>query len=221
MTNNGAMYTNVMEQLNFEPMLDTSNITISIHGDHDIVILGGTVKSFSEKLIAEKAIKRLAKVRSIANEIEVEFSTKNHKNDIEIVEEVTNALKKHYITASKNIQSVVKNGIVTLTGDVDWNYQKNSAFNAINNLFGIKSIINNIKVNPSILINSSQVKEQITKDFERHARIDANNIKVSIEGAKIILTGTVRNYDEMDAAEDAAWSISGVQEVENNLTIEW
>ena len=221
MTNNGKMYTNVMEQLNFEPMLDASNITVSIHGDHDIVILGGTVKSFAEKLIAERAIKRLANVRSIANEIKIEFSAKNEKSDVKIAEDVTNALKKHYITASKNIQSVVKNGIVTLTGEVDWYYQKNSAFNAINNLIGIRSIINNIEVKPSIVIDSSKVKEQITKDFERHARIDASKIKVTIEGKKIILTGTVRNYDEMDDAKDTAWSIAGVKEVENNLTMEW
>jgi len=94
MTNNGKMYTNVMEQLNFEPMLDASNITVSIHGDHDIVILGGTLKSFSEKLTAEKAIKRLSKVRSIANEIEVDLSIKYHKTDIEIARRSNKYIKK-------------------------------------------------------------------------------------------------------------------------------
>ena len=221
MTNNGKMYTNVMEQLNFEPMLDASNITVSIHGDHDIVILGGAVKSFSEKLAAEKAIKRLAKVRSIANEIEVDLSIQYHKTDVEIAKEVTNTLQNNTITASRNIQAVVKNGIVTLTGDVDWYYQKSIAFEAIDKLFGIKSIINNIAVKPLIIIDSSKVKNQITQEFERHARIDAGKIKVIVEGKKIILNGEVRNYDEMEDAKDAAWSIAGVQEVENNLTIEW
>jgi osmotically-inducible protein OsmY len=221
MTNNGKMYTNVMEKLNFEPSLDASNITVSIRGDHDIVILDGTVQSFTEKLAAEKAIKSLANVRAIANEIEVDLSTKYKKTDIEIAEEVTNALKKNVITASKNIQSVVKNGVVTLTGEVNWYYQKNSAFNAINNLIGIKSIFNNINVKPLMVIDSSEVKKQITKEFERHARIDANTIRVTVEGRKIILNGEVRNYDEMEDAKDAAWSIAGVEEVENNLTIEW
>ena len=221
MTNNGKMYTNVMEKLNFTPSLDASNITVSIQGDHDIVVLGGTVDSFAEKLAAEKAVKSLANVKTIANEIEVDLSIGYHKTDVEIAKDVTNALKNNTITASKNIQSVVKNGVITLTGDVDWYYQKSSAFNAIDKLFGIKAIINNIEVKPLIVIDSSKVKNQITQEFERHARIDAGKIKVIVEEKKIILNGEVRNYDEMDDAKDAAWSIPGVQEVENNLTIEW
>jgi len=219
--NNEKMYTNVMEKLKFEPRLDESNITISIQGNNDIVVLDGTVRSFTEKLAAEKAIKSLANVRTIANEIEVDLSIGYHKTDVEIAKEVTNALKNNTITALQNIQSVVKNGIVTLTGDVDWYYQKSTAFNAIDKLFGIKSIINNIAVKPLIIIDSSKVKNQITQEFERHARIDAGKIKVIVEGKKIILNGEVRNYDEMEDAKDAAWSIAGVQEVENNLTIEW
>jgi len=104
---------------------------------------------------------------------------------------------------------------------LDWYYQKTIAFEAINKLFGIKSIINNIEIKPAIVIDSSKVKSQITQEFERHARIDASKIKVIVEGKKIILNGEVRNYDEMEDARDAAWSIAGVQEVKNNLIVEW
>ena len=221
MTNNEAMYTKVMEKLNFEPSLDTTNITVSIQGDDDIIILGGTVESFYEKLVAEKAVQSLMHVRTIANEITVDLSIPHRKTDAEIAQEVTNAIKNNTITASKNIQAIIKNGIVTLTGDVDWYYQKSAAFNAINKLFGIKSIINNIEVKPIIIIDSSKVKSQITKEFERHARIDADKIKVTVEGKKIILTGKVSSYDEIDEAEDAAWSIAGVEQVDNKLTIDW
>jgi osmotically-inducible protein OsmY len=160
-------------------------------------------------------------VRTIANEITVDLSIRYKKTDAEIAQEVTNAIKNNTITASKNIQAIIKNGIVTLTGDVDWYYQKSAAFNAINKLFGIKSIINNIEVKPIIVIDSSKVKSQITKEFERHARIDADKIKVTVEGKKIILTGKVSSYEEIDEAEDAAWSIAGVEKVDNKLTIDW
>jgi osmotically-inducible protein OsmY len=221
MTDNGTMYTKVMEKLNFEPSLDATNITISIQGNNDIVILGGTVESFYEKLVAEKAVQSLMHVRTIANEITVDLSIPHRKTDAEIAQEVTNAIKNNTITASKNIQAIIKNGIVTLTGDVDWYYQKSAAFNAINKLFSIKSIINNIEVKPIIIIDSSKVKSQITKEFERHARIDADKIKVTVEGKKIILTGKVSSYDEIGEAEDAAWSIAGVEKVDNKLTIDW
>ncbi|MDP5082816.1 MAG: BON domain-containing protein [Rickettsiaceae bacterium] len=222
MINNEAMYTKVMEKLNFEPSLDTTNIQVSIQGDNkDIIILGGTVESFYEKLAAERAIKSLTNVKAIANEITVDLSMPHRKTDAEIAKEVTNAIKSNTITAPKNIQAIVKDGIVTLTGAVDWYYQKSAAFNAINKLFGIKAIINNIEVKPIIVIDSSKVKSQITKEFERHARIDAEKIKVTVEGKKIILTGKVNNYDEIDEAETAAWSVSGVEKVDNKLTIDW
>lgn len=221
MKNNETMYTKVMEKLNFEPSLDATDITVSIQGDGDIVILGGTVESFYEKLAAERAVKSLMNVRTIANEITVDLSIRYKKTDAEIAQEVTNAIKSNTITAPKNIQAIVKDGIVTLTGAVDWYYQKSAAFNAINKLFGIKAIINNIEVKPIIVIDSSKVKSQITKEFERHARIDADKIKVTVEGKKIILTGKVSSYDEIDEAEDAAWSIAGVEKVDNKLTIDW
>ena len=97
MTNNEAMYTKVMEKLNFEPSLDTTNITVSIQGDDDIIILGGTVESFYEKLVAERAVKSLMNVRAIANEITVDLSIPHHQTDAEIAKEVTNAIKNNTI----------------------------------------------------------------------------------------------------------------------------
>lgn len=219
MTNHGKTYTKVVEKLEFEPMIDASNIAISIQGDDDIVVLSGTVKSFAEKFAAEKAVKSLTNVRTIANEIEVNFSTNYHKTDVEIAKEVTNALKNNVFIASKNIQSVIKHGIVTLTGNVAWHYQKKEAFDSINRLFGIKSITNNIKIKPLITIDSSKVKSQITKEFERHARIDAEKIEIIVEGNNITLTGKVRNFDEIDEAEHAAWAVTGVENVNNKLTL--
>jgi len=218
---NSRMYNTVMEKLNFEPRLDASNITISIQGDDDIVLLGGSVASFSEKLIAEQAVKSLAKVKTVANDIEVNLSMKYKKTDIEIAKDITNALDSSVFVPSEDIKVVVKDGVVNLSGEVHWQFQKNRAFDAIKNISGVKYIENNIKIKPAISIDSSNVKEKITKEFERHARIDAGKISVETEGRKIILKGTVRNFDEKDDAANAAWSIPGVNEVENKLTISW
>ena len=120
-----------MEKLNFEPSLDASNTTISIQGDNDVVVLGGAVNSFAKKLATEKAVKSLANVIDVANKIEVDLSIGYHKTEVERVKEVIHALK--------NIQSIVEKVIVTLTGEVDWYYQKNSAFKAICGLCGYKT----------------------------------------------------------------------------------
>ena len=113
------MYTTVMEKLNFEPRLDASNIT---QGDHDIIVLGGKVSSYNEKFIAAKTVKSLAHVRSVANKIEVDLATKYIKSDVDIAKDVTRALKSAASIPNQRIQSVVKDGIVTLSGEVHWNF---------------------------------------------------------------------------------------------------
>lgn len=114
---------------------------------------------------------------------------------------------------------MVENGYITLSGEVEWQYQRNTAMSTVSNLWGVKSVINNIIIKPSITIDTNKVKEKIIKEFERHARIDAAKIRIEVEGRKVILRGEVRNFDEMDEAVDAAWSIPGVAEVRNELVI--
>ena len=219
MTSNGKMYTIVMEKLSFEPRLDSSNITISIQGDHDIIVLGGKVSSYNEKFIAEKAVKSLTHVRSVANEIEVDLATKYERSDVDIAKDVTHALKSTTSVPDQHIQSVVKDGYVTLSGEVNWNFQKQNAFNVVQNLIGIKSIINTISVKSPVKVDPSKVKERITQEFERHARLDAAKIEIIVEGNTVILKGRARTFSEIDDAVDAAWAIVGVEKVENNITI--
>jgi len=219
MVNNGKMYTTVMEKLNFEPRLDASNITVSIQGDHDIVVLGGAVSNYNEKFIAEQAVKNLANVRSVVDEIEVVLSSKYATSDIDIAKEVNRALKASITVPYERIKSVVKDRIVTLSGEVNWQFQKNNAFNLVKDLIGVKSVINLIEVKQQVKVDANKVKENITQEFERHARLDASKVEVKVEGNRVILNGKLPSFAEIDDAEDAAWSIAGVERVENNITI--
>lgn len=219
MVNNGKMYTTVMEKLNFEPRLDASNITVSIQGDHDIVVLGGVVSNYNEKFIAEQAVKNLANVRSVVDEIEVVLSSKYATSDIDIAKEVNRALKASITVPYERIKSVVKDRIVTLSGEVNWQFQKNNAFNIVKDLIGVKSVINLIEVKQQVKVDANKVKENITQEFERHARLDASKVEVKVEGNRVILNGKLPSFAEIDDAEDAAWSIAGVERVENNITI--
>ena len=220
METNDKTYTNVMNKLKFEPSLDATNITISIQGNRDIVILGGSVASYYEKIAAERAVKRLANIRAIANEITVVPSSTYIKTDLEIAKDVTRALKSNLSVPHEKIQSVVKNGIVTLSGEVSWQFQKNNAFNAVHDLFGIRSVNNDIVIKSHLPLESTKVKNQIVEEFQRIARLDARDIEVEVKGTAVILKGEVRNFDERTDAEDAAWAVPGVNNVDNRLTIE-
>ena len=218
MVANGKLYTTVMEKLNFEPRLDATNITISIK-DPGIVVLGGTVKSYIEKTIAENAVKNIPGVRAVADKLQVDSSTWKIRTDTEIAKAANNTLDWNVFVPKNCIKLVVEEGCIILSGEVEWNHQKESALSAVRNLLGVKSVIDNIVIKPSIIIDANKVHEQITKEFERNARLDASRIIVEVKGRKIILKGEVRHLEEVDEALDAAWSIPGVSEVEVDLII--
>jgi osmotically-inducible protein OsmY len=220
MVSNGKLYTIVMEKLNFDPRLDASNLTVAIQGNHDIVLIDGKVKSFSEKLITENAVKSIQGVKAVVNEIKVDPALQYKKTDAEIAADAVNALKSSVWVPAEKIKVVVKDGNLILSGKVEWQYEKTSAFTAVKNLWGVRSVINEITVKPSININEDKVKQEITKEFERHARLDASRIKIKVQGRKIIIEGEVSNFDEIDIAEDVAWSIPGVAEVKNELVVD-
>lgn len=220
MVTNGELYTNVMDKLRFEPGLDESNITVAIK-DNGIVVLGGKVRSYAEKYTAEKAVKKVTKVKGVADELEVELISTYKKSDADIVKAAINALEWSFFVPHERIKVAVENGHLTLTGDVEYNYQKERAKKAVQDLYGVTYVTNNIAVRPSVSVSSFEVKNKITKEFERNARIDANSIQVEVEGSKVTLKGKVRNFDEDKEARNAAWSVPGVTSVIDDLSISW
>jgi len=220
MVTSGELYTNVMDKLRFEPGIDESNITVAIK-DNGIVVLGGKVKSYAEKYTAEKAVEKLGKVKGVANEIEVDLAPSYKRSDAEIVKAAISALEWSFFVPHEQIKVAVENGHLTLTGDVEYNYQRERARKAVQDLYGVTYVTNNIRVKSSVTVSSFEVKNKITKEFERNARIDASNIQVEVDGSKVTLSGKVRNFDEDKEARTAAWSVPGVTSVIDDLAISW
>ncbi|MBL4653799.1 MAG: BON domain-containing protein [Flavobacteriales bacterium] len=149
MKHSNISYTEVMTILNIEPSLDESNITVAIK-DNGIVVLGGKVESYAEKCLAEEAVEKIVSVKGVANEIEVELLYSYKKNDVEIIEMALSTLKWQVFIPHERIKIAVANGYVTLTGDVDFGYQKKRAEYAIKDLYGVISVTNNITIKATI-----------------------------------------------------------------------
>jgi osmotically-inducible protein OsmY len=139
------------------------------------------------------------------------------------VKAALNALKWTFLVPHEKIKVAVEKGRLTLSGDVEYNYQKERAEEAVEGLYGVTSVTNNIKVIPNLSLkpSPSEVKEKIIKEFERNARIDASNIQVEVDGNKVTLKGSVKNFDEEREARTAAWSVPGVSAVIDELKISW
>ena len=214
MVSNSKLYANVMAKLKFDPRIDESDITVAIknkNGRDNIVVLGGKVRTYSEKHMAEEAVEKIEAVRGVANELEVDVSSQDRKSDADIAQAALNSLRWTVLLPDEKIKVAVENGCLTLVGEVDYKYQLDRAYDAVKDLPGVTYVINNIKIATNI--SPVDVKDNIIEEFERNARIDANNIRVEVNGSKVILRGEVRNLDEYREAKDAAWDIPGVTEV--------
>lgn len=216
MKSDSEIQKDVMEELRWEPLLNASEIGVAVK--NGVVTLSGTVNTYSKKLAAEEAAKRVMGVKAVAEDIEVKIALLGKKTDADIAEAVISALKWHTSVPDEKIKVKVEDGWVTLDGQVEWEYQRIAAKNAVNNLTSVAGVTNNIKIVSTI--KTTDVKNKIAAAFQRSATVDAERINISAEGSKVILTGKVRSYVEKRDAENAAWLAPGVNTVENKLEID-
>ena len=206
----------VMDEIRWEPFLHASEIGVAVK--NGVVTLSGQVDSYSKKLSAEKATKKVLGVKAIAEDIQIGVSPAYKKTDTEIAEAVLNALKWHTAVQEEKIKIKVEDGNVRLDGEVEWEYQRSNAKTAIENLSGVRSVINFITVKPRA--TATDVRQKIASAFHRSATIDAEKITTEVVGSKVVLKGKVRSIAEKEDAEIAAWNAPGVTILENKLTVE-
>ena len=205
----------VLDELEFEPSINAANVGAAVKDG--VVTLTGHVSSYSQKITAEVAARRVRGVRAIAQEMEVRYAGERLTSDDEIAKRALDSLRWSTTVPDKNVKVTVDNGWITLNGEVDWQFQKMSPENAVRNLLGVIGVSNLISVKPRV--QAADIKGKIEAALKRRAEVEANAIRVSVVNDKVTLNGSVDNWDEREAVENAAWSAPGVRFVEDHLTI--
>jgi osmotically-inducible protein OsmY len=207
----------VEEELKWEPNVDATDIAVAVK--NGVVTLTGFVRSYAHKLAAERATKSVAGVVGLANDIEVRLPGADARPDPEIAREIAAELKLWLPYFAEHIKAVVKNGWVTLEGEVEWNYQRDHAERAVRGIKGVNGVSNLIRLKPRATPSPTEIKHKIEEAFRRSALVDANRVTVEASGGEVMLRGTVRSWAERQEAERAAWAAPGVIRVDNRITV--
>jgi len=217
MKTDAQLQQDVIEELKWEPSVDASQVGVEVK--NGIVTLAGHVGSFAEKWDAERATQRVSGVKALAIEIDVTLPASSHRNDADIARSVENILEWSSYLPRDRVKVMVEGGWITLTGEVDWEYQKQAVANGVRYLMGVKGVRDEISVGP--VVSSSAIKSDIEAALKRYAGTRTHTMLVDVHGANVTLSGTVDNWTERDLVKHTAWATPGVRKVIDDLTIAW
>ena len=204
----------ILDEFDFDPLIESNEIGVQV--EDGIVTLTGIVDNLAKKWSAEQAAFRIEGVRAVANDLVVH--TKAMHSDTDIAKAAADALEANTIVPPDSIDITVKNGKITLTGEVSWDYQRKAAAQSVRYLPSVRDVINQVQVKQP-MVSAFDVKLGIERALVRAAELEADQIHVFTEDGRVRLTGTVRTWTERQAAAAAAWRSRGVTSVTNEIEI--
>ena len=202
----------VRRQLDWDPEVDDSDIGVT--AKDGVVTLTGFIDSCAAKLAAERVVKRVRGVRAVANDLVIRGNV--GRTDTDIATDAMNALRLR-AGMPEQVQVVVHNGCVTLTGTAEWYLQKVQAADIVEHIRGVRAVMNHIDVAPGP--RQRNVRRRIVAALHRSADLDASHIDVTVNNDAVTLTGTVHTWSQRQAAEEAATRAPGIRHVDNQIVV--
>lgn len=215
MKTDSQLQRDVAEELTWEPQVTATHIGVEVRDG--VVTLSGEVDSFAEKWHAQRAAQRVSGVNALTVDLKVSIPGLGGRSDADIAYAAENVLEWSATVPKGVIKVMVEKGHVTLTGDVDWQYQRAAATASVRFLMGVTGVSDQIAIRPTLTV--SAVKSDIETALKRNAATDANRIHVAVHGSDVVLTGMVQNWAERETATTSAWATPGVRSVIDRMSL--
>ena len=220
MTEDERIRNDIQEEIAWDPRVKTTDVGVTVK--NGAVRLTGTVSSYAERYAAETAARRVRGVHAVAEDIEVHLASDDRQTDETIAERISNMLEWNMIVPDPEIIAEVREGCVTLKGEVDWNFERETLKNQIAHMRGVKEVNNRIalrKRGPAPEVSEREIKYKITRALHRSAELEKANIDIAVDGDKVTITGDVKAPYEKELIANAAWSAPGVMHVVEKLRV--
>lgn len=216
MKTDSQLQKDVLAELAWDPSINATHIGVAVNDG--VVLLSGHLDTFSEKHAVETAAQRVAGVRAIAVELDVKLEPHHQRSDAEIAAAIETALEWHALVPQDRIQVKVEKGWVTLSGEVDWDYQRHNAEIAARPVTGVRGLSNHIALRERK--TTEYLAQRIHDALARHAQAQADQIQIAVDAHTAVLRGTVASLSESSAAQAAAWTAPGISRVVNELRVQ-
>jgi osmotically-inducible protein OsmY len=206
----------VEAELRSDPAVRAADVAVAVNDG--VVTLTGFVRSHRRKRVAEQAAKRVAGVIGVANDIDVRLPILHQRPDPQIARDAVEALRQDLPDAADAIKVIVKDGWVTLEGEVQWNYEREEAKWSVYRQRAVVGVSNLLRLKEGAA--PADVLGAITAAIRRNALVDANRLAIEVDGGDVRLKGVVQSWAERDEAERVAWTIPGITNVDNQITVD-
>lgn len=216
MKNDSGLQKDVLEELLWDPLVPEARVGVAV--SNGVVTLTGHLDTYAEKVAVKHAVERVSGVKAIALEVDVVPPGIHQRSDTEIASAIENVLSWSTSVPKNQVKLMVEKGWVTLSGELNWNFQRQAVERMIRPLKGVVGITDNIKLKE--LIIPMNITHRIQEALTRQAVREAKRIEVTINGNVATLQGRVHSLAEKNAAEGATWSAPGVLRVDNQLIVE-
>jgi osmotically-inducible protein OsmY len=205
----------VFDEFAHELALDAADIRVLVDGR--VVTLSGAVKSYPEKLAAERAAKRVPKVQLVRDELAVIPPASDQRTDWEITLAAMQVLESHVLVPRDQVQATVAGGWIQLAGEVGRGAERRAAEQAVQCLVGVRGVSNLITV--KLAAPPEGLRARVTAALARTAALRGHRIDVAIEDGHVVLEGKVPSVAERERVEQAAWDVPAVTRVRNQLRV--